>query len=119
MKKLSIICAATAFAGTPAHSDANLRKQLSRPPVAVFISAKSPDQIELCAADVVGRSSFPAAYSDGKGGLVIFGFAGMMGPGTVNQTISLIRTNSGTQIEVRTRANQVDEKLIGLLRECG
>jgi hypothetical protein len=110
---------AALFVASPAYSDADLRKHLAGPPVAVFTSAKRPEQIELCAADIIGESFLPVAYSDGNGGLLLFGFRGMMGAGTVRRVVSLLRIQSGTRVELRTNANEPDDKLATSLRACG
>jgi hypothetical protein len=105
--------------GTPAFADANFREQLAKPVVATFTSSKTPQQMELCAADAIGESLLPIAFDDGNAGVVLFGFRGLMAAGTVWRVVSLIRTDNGTRIELRTRTSQPDENLAAALRNCG
>jgi hypothetical protein len=116
--RFALVCIGTLVIASPTFADVNLYKHLAAPPVAVLTSSKAPEQIELCAADAIGQSFLPVPYSDGNGGVLLFGFAGMMGAGTVHRIVSLIKTATGTRIELRTYASQPDEKLAVRLRSC-
>ena len=94
----------------PAHAEANLREQLSKPVRSNLQSTKQPSQLQLCAADAVGEGLLPIPFSaDDTGTVHIFGFLGLMGEGNVQRVVSLVKLPAGTRVEVRTRYNQPDD----------
>jgi hypothetical protein len=83
--------AAAAFSAlsSPARADADLQQQLAKAVVATLISSKQPAEIQLCAADAIGEGLLPVPFPpDGNGTVHIFGFAGLMGSGTVQRVVS-------------------------------
>ena len=104
---------------TPASADANLRQELAKPVVATLKSNKEPAELELCVADAVGRSLLPVSFrADVSGTVHMFGFAGLMGSGTVQRVVSLVRTSQGTRVEVRTHSGRPDDALVKVLVGC-
>jgi len=112
MSIVRVIAAITLAFSTSVSADADLRQQLTKPVVAVLNSTRSPSELQLCAADAIGEGLLPLPFPpDSDGTIHIFGFGGVMGAGTVQRTVSLVRTRNGTQIEVRTRSGRRDERL--------
>ena len=120
MGKLHLAVAIALFGlCAPARADADLREQISKPIVAVLKSSKSPSDLQLCVADAIGEGLLPVPFpADTAGTVHIFGFAGLMGAGTVQRVVSLMRTPNGTRIEVRTRTSRVDSALVNSLQSC-
>lgn len=113
------VATALAASAAPAQADADLREQLAKPVVAALISTKQPSQLQLCAADAIGEGLLPVPFpADAAGTIHIFGFAGLMGAGTVQRVVSLAKTSDGTRLEIRTRSGRPDDKLLKLLRNC-
>ena len=120
MSKVHLVAAtAMLFLSAPARADADLRKRLSKPIAGVLNSTKPPPELQLCAADAVGEGLLPLVFPPDIAGTVhIFGFGGLMGAGTVQRVVSLVKTPKGTRVEVRTRTGRTDPALTELLESC-
>jgi hypothetical protein len=120
MRTLGLAIAATLVASaTPAAADADLQQQLAKPIVAALNSSKQPAELQLCAADAIGEGLLPVPFAaDASGTVHIFGFAGLMGAGTVQRVVSLVKAPQGTRLEIRTRSGRPDQNLVDVLRGC-
>ena len=120
MCKVPILTALALFCcSNPATADADLRQQLAKPLVAVLSSSRRPAALQLCAADAIGRGLLPVPFPpDANGTVHIFGFAGLMGAGTVQRVVSLVDVSKGTRVEVRTRSGRPDQALVEALSSC-
>ena len=121
--RAALVCLSTAFAlifpSAPALADADLRQQLAKPLVATLNTSKQPNDIQLCVADAIGEGLLPLPFPpDGAGTVHIFGFGGLMGAGTVQRAVSLIKTQQGTRIEIRTRSGRPDVHLAKMIGAC-
>lgn len=91
---LLVILAATAQPG-------EIAERLAQPPSFVLESAKSPDRLELCVADVISNNFTAAAFHDGPDRTVVVGSLNIQFHNGVPIAVELLRMPIGTKVIAR------------------
>lgn len=78
-----------------------IAERLAKPPSFVLESAKSPDRLELCVADVISNNFTAAAFRDGADRTVVVGSLNFQFHNGVPIAVELLRTATGTRVIAR------------------
>lgn len=103
------IIAALVLLGAASTSVAQeLTERLNSPVKQQFASSKAPYDLELCVADAITMrgGAKPVVIRSGERDVIVFGYEH-----TATIAVSLNATPSGTSIELRTRGNDMDDRL--------
>jgi hypothetical protein len=101
---LALSCLGAASAGLAQE----LTERLSSPVKQQLSSANSPYDLELCVADAVTMrgGSKPTVVRNGERNVIVFGYEN-----SATIAVSLNAAASGTAIEIRTRGDDMDDRL--------
>lgn len=94
MISLLVVFAAVAQPG-------EIAERLAKPPSFILDSAKSPDRLELCVADVISNNFTAAAFRDGPDRTVVVGSLNIQFHSGVPIAVEMLRTPTGTKVIAR------------------
>lgn len=122
MLRLALITLFMLVAGPAVAEDrpyfGELRERLESPVVATFASSKQPHDLEVCVANAVLSLGAPIILRDGPDNTIV---GAMYAPGYSQAflaSISLIKTRTGTLMELRLRGKGWDERMKERLTVC-
>lgn len=110
MKKLVFL---TIALSTPAISQ-EIAETMGKPLRATLTSNKAPVDLELCVADAITRvgGAIPIPVHDGADRTLMLGYGH-----TPKLVVLMIKTASGTELKVYTKAGDVNDRFVGYIKE--
>ena len=115
---VAIAGVAASLNSAPASAESIIAERMAEAPLDVTQSAKSIEELEFCVAQAIGATDgVPSGiYHDGKDRAVAL--AHRHSEYKVFLAISLIRTDSGTRVEVRGRNDSAAEQFMPTFLTC-
>lgn len=122
MNKLLCALAASASIASPALADdkpyyGELRERLESPVIATVESTKQPYDLEACSANAVLSLGGPVVLRDGPDNVIVGASMEPNGQAFL-VSINLIKTATGTRMELRLRGKGWDERMKERMTVC-
>lgn len=111
-----LIIAALMLFGQDKPYEGELKERLRAPAVAVFESAKRSYDLEICVADILTAIGTPIVLRDGPDDIVVA--ASFREANAYLTSISIIRTETGSRLELRLRGKALIETLRARMAAC-
>lgn len=115
MQKAYIVAALIAVTNAEPGSAHEITETMATPVRATLSSAKRPIDLELCVADAITQigGAVPVAIRDGDNKVQMLGYGH-----TPKIIVSLIGSDRGTTIELRTKSGDMDDKMVKHLKDA-